>query len=215
MTLIPEDLFRLLLAILIGGMIGAERELRDKTAGLRTLMFISAGSMLFTLMSMRLSTMNGAAADPARIAAQIVSGIGFLGAGAIIREGGEIQGLTTAATIWLVAALGMGVGAGQYLFSMTAGIMILLVLLFFPSVEHFMGRLHQVQTYRITFRYSAEKMQALSDLFRSSGLRFMTLHHGRKNDEVVCIWRVRGSTAAHQAVLDALMIDPDIIAFEN
>ena len=205
----------MLLAIFIGGMIGAERELRDKTAGLRTLMFISAGSMLFTLMSVRMSTMNGTTADPARVAAQIVSGIGFLGAGAIIREGGEIQGLTTAATIWLVAALGMGVGAGQYLFSVTAGIMILLVLLFFPSVEHFMGRLHQVQTYRITFHYTPEKLQSLSAVFRSSGLHFMTMRHCRKQDEIICIWRARGSTSAHQTLLDALMSDPDIIEFEN
>ncbi|MCX6025184.1 MAG: MgtC/SapB family protein, partial [Chloroflexi bacterium] len=106
MTLATEDIVKLLLAIFNGGLIGAEREFRDKAAGFGTLIFICVGATLFTMFSMR-SRPSG---DPSRVAANIVSGIAFLGAGVILREGGRIMGLTTASTIWLAAALGMGLG---------------------------------------------------------------------------------------------------------
>jgi putative Mg2+ transporter-C (MgtC) family protein len=164
---------------------------------------------------MRLSTMTGVSGDPARIAAQIVSGIGFLGAGAIIRNQGELQGLTTASTIWLVAALGMGVGAGEYLFSVFAAVLILLSLLVFPSVERFMGTMHQAQTYHLEFVYRPEKMQELIVLFENSGLHFMTMRLLRRNEAVTCAWKARGAAKAHQRVIDTLLADPEIISFEN
>ena len=108
-NLLTENIIRIGFAVLIGGIIGAEREFRDKAAGFRTIILITVGSALFTIFS--------ASMDPGftrtRVAANIVTGIGFLGAGAIVREHGRIGGLTTAATIWLSAALGMGVGAGE------------------------------------------------------------------------------------------------------
>ena len=112
--------FRLGLAALLGGAIGVERELRDREAGIRTHLLVSMGSALFTLVSaygFHEFLASGDAvvrADPTRIAAQIVTGIGFLGAGAIIREGLSVRGLTTAATLWVVAAIGMACGAGWY-----------------------------------------------------------------------------------------------------
>jgi putative Mg2+ transporter-C (MgtC) family protein len=100
------------MAVLVGGIVGAEREYQDKAAGFRTIILITLGSTLFTIFSLSM--------DPGftqtRVAANIVTGIGFLGAGAIVRDGGRIAGLTTAATIWLSAALGMGIGAGQLYF---------------------------------------------------------------------------------------------------
>ena len=113
-------LLRLVVAAGLGGAIGFERELRERQAGLRTHLVVSVGSALFTLVSaygFHEFLVNGGAtvrADPTRIAAQIVSGIGFLGAGAIIRQGLSVRGLTTAATLWLVAAIGMASGAGYY-----------------------------------------------------------------------------------------------------
>ena len=115
-----EIAFRLGLAALLGGAIGVERELRDREAGIRTHLLVSLGSALFTLVSaygFHEFLASGDAvvrADPTRIAAQIVTGIGFLGAGAIIREGLSVRGLTTAATLWVVAAIGMACGAGYY-----------------------------------------------------------------------------------------------------
>jgi putative Mg2+ transporter-C (MgtC) family protein len=115
-----ELVLRLVLAAVLGGAIGAERELRDREAGFRTHLLVSVGAALFTLVSAyawadwSFSTPRGIVFDPTRIAAQIVTGIGFLGAGAIIRQGLSVRGLTTAATLWVVAAIGMAAGAGYY-----------------------------------------------------------------------------------------------------
>jgi putative Mg2+ transporter-C (MgtC) family protein len=116
----PEVLLRVALAAVLGGVLGLERELREREAGLRTHLLVCVGSALFTIVSaygFRGFLTSGEAvvrADPTRIAAQIVTGIGFLGAGAIIRQGLSIRGLTTAATLWVVAAIGLATGAGYY-----------------------------------------------------------------------------------------------------
>ena len=115
-----QELLRIAVAAGLGGAVGFERELREREAGLRTHLVVCVGSALFTLVSaygFHDFLVNGGSvvrADPTRIAAQIVSGIGFLGAGAIIRQGLSVRGLTTAATLWLVAAIGMACGAGYY-----------------------------------------------------------------------------------------------------
>jgi len=116
----PHELLRISIAAGLGGAVGLERELREREAGLRTHLVVCVGSALFTLVSaygFHDFLVNGGSlvrTDPTRIAAQIVSGIGFLGAGAIIRQGLSVRGLTTAATLWLVAAIGMACGAGYY-----------------------------------------------------------------------------------------------------
>ncbi len=116
----PDELLRLTVAAVLGGAVGFERELREREAGLRTHLVVCVGAALFTIVSaygFRSFLLNGGnlvRADPTRIASQIVSGIGFLGAGAIIRQGLSVRGLTTAATLWLVAAIGMASGAGYY-----------------------------------------------------------------------------------------------------
>jgi len=115
-----EVLLRIVLAGALGGAIGAEREIREREAGLRTHMLVAVGASLFTIVSayawsdFTFSQRSGITFDPTRIAAQIVTGIGFLGAGAIIRQGLSVRGLTTAASLWVVAAIGMASGAGYY-----------------------------------------------------------------------------------------------------
>jgi putative Mg2+ transporter-C (MgtC) family protein len=115
-----ESLLRLALAAVLGGLIGVERELREREAGLRTHLLVALGSALFTIVGaygfhdFLESGDSVVQADPTRIAAQIVTGIGFLGAGAIIRQGFSVRGLTTAATLWVVAAVGLAAGAGYY-----------------------------------------------------------------------------------------------------
>jgi putative Mg2+ transporter-C (MgtC) family protein len=106
-----ELLTRLLLAAVLGGAIGAERELNDQPAGLRTHMLLTTGACLFTLIS---AYGFGRGTDPSRIAAQIVTGIGFLGGGAIVRDGLTVKGVTTAASIWATASVGVAIGAGSY-----------------------------------------------------------------------------------------------------
>jgi putative Mg2+ transporter-C (MgtC) family protein len=124
------DVISLLVAAVLGGVIGLERELRGKPAGLRTNIIICLGSCIFTIISTSLS-----GSDPGRIAAQIVTGIGFLGAGAIIHSGIGIQGLTTAAGIWIVASIGMACGARMYFLALVAAFLTLIVLLLLSPLE--------------------------------------------------------------------------------
>ena len=132
MPLSDTDLIqRLLLAAAIGGLIGAERELRRKHAGFRTNILIALGAAVFTIMSMSIP----GNADPARIAAQVVTGIGFLAAGVIMQNRQSVQGLTTAATIWVNAALGACAGAGMFKVAIYAGGLALGVLLILGPIE--------------------------------------------------------------------------------
>jgi putative Mg2+ transporter-C (MgtC) family protein len=134
-----EIVGRLLLAALIGGVFGFERELRQKSAGLRTNILIGIGSAVFTVLSVELAA--GWNADPARIAAQIVTGIGFLGAGAIMRtDRGAIQGLTTAAMVWVNASLGMAAGAGRYRLAILGALITAMVLFGVPPFERLIDR---------------------------------------------------------------------------
>ena len=125
---------RLAVAALLGGAIGVERELRDREAGIRTHLLVSLGSALFTIVSaygfheFLASGASVVRADPTRIAAQIVTGIGFLGAGAIIRQGLSVRGLTTAATLWVVAAVGLAAGAGYYSAAVISTALVLIAL---------------------------------------------------------------------------------------
>ena len=112
-----EYFYRMLLAALLGGLIGLERDIHGRAAGLRTHLLVSLGAAVFTILSESISINTRAAgfpSDPGRIAAQIVSGIGFLGAGVIIKEGVNVRGLTTSACLWTAAAVGMAVGSGYY-----------------------------------------------------------------------------------------------------
>ena len=129
-----EVLLRVVLAGALGGAIGAEREIREREAGLRTHMLVAVGAALFTIVSayawadFSFSTREGITFDPTRIAAQIVTGIGFLGAGAIIRQGLSVRGLTTAASLWVVAAIGMASGAGYYSAALITTVVVLISL---------------------------------------------------------------------------------------
>src|SRR2546423_5652302 len=129
----PSIPIKLILAAILGGIIGLERELRDKPAGLRTNILICLGSTLFMSISTRVAEVLGG--DPTRIAAQIISGIGFLGAGAVLHSHGFVMGLTTAATIWVVAGVGMAVGAGFYGTAVFAALMTIVTLTVLAVLE--------------------------------------------------------------------------------
>jgi len=129
-------MLRLLLAAGLGAVLGVERELRQKPAGLRTNMLIALGSALFTAVSLQIA--KGGPVD--RNMAQIVTGIGFLGAGAIMRDGHKVRGMTTAATIWVNAAIGMAAGAGEAGMAASATAITLLILVILPPVERYFER---------------------------------------------------------------------------
>ena len=132
-TSFSEALLRLALAAGLGGAIGLEREFRHKPAGLRTNMLIALGSALFSILSIELGAGVG---SPDRIAAQVVTGIGFLGAGAILRSGENVHDRTTAATIWVNAAIGMAAGLGSYTVATVAAAITLAVLALLPVMEN-------------------------------------------------------------------------------
>ncbi|MEP6989842.1 MAG: MgtC/SapB family protein [bacterium] len=144
-TLRLDLLVKLALAVLLGGIIGFERELSGKPAGLRTNILICIGAALLMDVSVRIGLVDGKRiGDPARIAAQIVSGVGFLGAGTIMQSQGVVTGLTSAATIWVVAAIGMTVGSGLYIEGIGAGLLVTFVLAGLGSLEHWVRRARRV-----------------------------------------------------------------------
>ncbi len=198
---LAQDLLKLALAVLLGGLIGAEREFRDKAAGFRTIIFITVGAALFTILSRRL----GGADDPVRIAANIVSGVGFLGAGAILRDGGRVTGLTTAATIWLAAALGMGVGGGHYLVSLAAGGLVFVVLAVFPRLETWIDRIRDARTYEVSAEAGTGLWTELEGLVADSGLEVVRRTRSRSGSRVTCTWTVIGSPRRHDELAERLM----------
>ncbi len=188
-----DVLIKILLAIALGGLIGVEREIREKAAGFRTLIFICLGSSMFTMLSINFAGNH----DTARIAANIVSGVGFLGAGVILREQGRIKGLTTASIIWFVAAVGMAVGAGQFLFAIAATLIVFIILWIFPRVERLIGKSHETQTYNITCLLNEQVISGLEDIVSSSKL-FVYSHKLEKHDESALItWVLAGRPDYH------------------
>lgn len=127
------DVLSLILAVVLGGAIGLERQIRGKPAGLRTNVLICLGAAVFTIISKQMAT--GQADSVTRIAAQIVTGVGFLGAGAIIRDRGGVHGLTTAATIWLVSSIGMACGAGFYRLAAVSTLIAIVILIGLAQLE--------------------------------------------------------------------------------
>lgn len=136
----PDIIFRLILSATLGGLIGIERQIQGQTAGFRTQLLVCVGACLFTISSIKIYEVYGKPVDPSRIAAQIVVGIGFLGAGAIIKHGDYIRGLTTAATLWVVSAIGMAVGLGDYSLSVFTTFLTLINLILLKKIESILPR---------------------------------------------------------------------------
>ena len=202
-----ENLIKLGMAVLVGGVIGAEREFQDKAAGFRTIILITLGSTLFTLFSVNM--------DPGftrtRVAANIVTGIGFLGAGAIIREGGRIAGLTTAATIWLAAALGMGIGAGELELAGTATAVTLIVLLLFPRLEAWIDRIREARSYRICIASSnIERIDEIEGDLAACSLHVLEHHRAKSDNLIIGRWRAIGAPKNHVRFVEKMLKDQDI-----
>jgi putative Mg2+ transporter-C (MgtC) family protein len=203
------DVIKLLYAILIGGLIGSEREYRDKAAGFRTIIMICVGATLFTIASDKISDTG----DPARIAAQIVSGVGFLGAGAILREGLHVKGLTTASTIWLAAALGMGIGIGFFGLVGVTTLFILVVLWLFPVFEQWIDNRRELRTYELVHDWKADKTKNLEHLFKTHQIHIFDHKEFKRGGEVVSEWVAHGTPANHDKLVEKLFADADIKEF--
>src|ERR1700722_6267802 len=148
---------RLLLAALLGGVVGLERELRHKPAGLRTIMLISLGAALFTIISSQMASNFGG--DHTRIAAQIITGIGFIGAGVVIRERGAIMGITSAATIFVIASVGVAWGAGRPGTAVFTTLLLLVALVILGFAEDRLGLHSRLMNFRLTAAGSGGMME--------------------------------------------------------
>lgn len=210
MDLLTENIIKIGFAVLIGGIIGAEREFRDKAAGFRTMILICVGSALFTIFS--------ASMDPGftrtRVAANIVTGIGFLGAGAIVREHGRIGGLTTAATIWLSAALGMGIGAGELVFVAISTFIVVIVLLVFPRLEVWIDHIRESRTYKIIVStVNADKLDQIHEALSTHDLKVYEHHQSKTGNTIVGTWATIGSPKNHESFALQMVKDQDIQDF--
>jgi putative Mg2+ transporter-C (MgtC) family protein len=211
MNMLTDDIIKLGIAVLVGGAIGLEREVQYKAAGFRTIILITLGSTLFTLFSIAIEPNS----SPSRIASNIVTGIGFLGAGTILREGGRIGGLTTAATIWLAAALGMGIGAGQIDFVLAATGVTLIVLVFFPSVGAWIDRLREARTYKIMIcSGDIGSIDSLRKIFKECRLRVAEDHFEITEDAITSTWRTIGKPRNQKKFIDLLAKDKSICRLE-
>ena len=208
-----EIVLRLGVTVALCAALGLERELRGHPAGLRTHALVGVGAALFSLAGAY--GFGGAGGDsPTRVAAQVATGIGFIGAGTILRGERGVIGLTTAATIWLSAALGLGIGGGEYILSLVATALILAVLWVFPYFEKWIDRSRHMHVYQVTICCGGEAYARLAAAFHQSGLRVITAKRTKNADTMICTWTTVGSPKMHEVLVEAMLYDPAILKLE-
>lgn len=204
-----SEVNKFLIATLLCALIGTEREFRGKQAGLKTMIMIGLGATLFTLLSIKIGLNS-----QDRIASNIVTGIGFLGAGVIFKEDNKVTGLTTACVIWIVAAIGMAIGAGYYEQAIGVTGVTLTALLVFPFVERFVESHWTKRTYRIVKRYDNESLDNYEEYLRTSKLK---LHRGKQelsNGIISGTWTAVGTPKNHKKFVDKMLRDKKILEFD-
>jgi putative Mg2+ transporter-C (MgtC) family protein len=203
-------LFKLAAAVLLGGAIGLERQIQGKPAGLRTNILICMGSALLMDLSINLHGPDGRVGDPARLAAQVVTGIGFIGAGTIMQAKGTITGLTSAATIWAVAAIGLAIGAGSYIEGLGAGVLVLLVLEVLGNFEHKLVRARRTVPATIRTAVKADFVP-IEQLLRESGIKVVDrATYDHPNDRVFEL-RLNGPAPQFDYARSLLLQREDVI----
>lgn len=200
-----ELLVQLLLAVLLGGAIGIERELKGKPAGLRTNILICLAAVLFTSLSVRLSQGRG---DPGRLAAQILTGVGFIGAGTILHTRGAVTGLTSAATIWIVTAIGIALGSRAYVEALGATVLVMLVLAGLGRFEDFLARQSTTTRLIVHARPHPTAVQELEALIRRTGLEVVDSTSRQENVDLVVELTLRGSKRLHEEAMIAILHHP-------
>jgi putative Mg2+ transporter-C (MgtC) family protein len=222
LTLQLDFAIRMLIAAILGAAIGLEREIHEHPAGMRTHLLVSLGSAIFTVLSIYgfqgVGQGNVAATvDPTRIAAQVVSGIGFLGAGAILKYGTSIRGLTTAASLWTAAAIGMAAGAGEWLIA-AVGTSIVIFSLW--PLNRLVERMHKPGTRALRLRLEVGRLEALGDMSRlladrrieMAGINSQRMGKGRYEVEL----ELRMPQGARpQDILGAITAIPDVELVES
>ena len=200
----------ILIAAAVGGLIGIEREYHDKSAGFRTMVLIAVGSALFTIMSLSIDPKG----EITRIAAAVVSGVGFLGAGVILKDGVTVGGLTTAASIWLVASLGMAAGAGHYMLAGAVTAFVLIVLWLLPPFERWLDSLHEFLDITITIKNTDAAEDNVLDIFDECGIKVVHVRRSRHNNtERTLHIKAKMTPAKRAALSEILVVEKGVLSF--
>ena len=200
-----SELYYLLCAAAIGAVIGLEREYKNKTAGLRTMIMVSMASCLFTILSRQI----GEVSDD-RIAANILTGLGFLCAGVIFKDENRISGITTATTIWMVAALGMAIGAGYIALGLYGTILVLVILSLLTYLEKLVEEFNLIREYKMICHYEQGLSHYYEQLFKQYGLKAKHVLQVLKSDEIILHWNISGKRQRHDLLVEELSQDPRI-----
>ena len=219
-TLKLATLGRLVLAGFLGGLIGLERELKAKPAGLRTTLLICVGAAMFTHLSFQIAQLasgadGGFRADPARLAAQIIPGIGFIGAGAILHGKGRVTGITTAATLWVVTAIGIAVGAGAYVEAIGATVMVLVTLHLLQRAERFVHARRSHRRYTAAVDPGTEAFDRLLERFKHGSLYAKVERVEKAGSHVEVTFRVIGPTTDHDELMRHMIHDEGVRRFSR
>jgi len=203
-----KDIVAMVVSILCGGAIGFEREYKNKSAGFRTIILISLGSTIFTIVSQ-----HGAQTDD-RISANIITGIGFIGAGVIFKDKISVHGLTTAAVIWTSAAIGMTAGIGYHALAFCLTLITLGVLLMVTRVERIIAQLQKEQFLSVTFRDpNFHQIGNLESVLQTKGLILERMEIAKDDDHLIVIFKVSGKKELLVEMSETLATRPEIISF--
>ncbi|WP_426477437.1 MgtC/SapB family protein [Chryseobacterium sp. CBSDS_008] len=205
---IKNELLLILISVILGLFIGAEREYRNKSAGLRTFILVCFGACLFTILSIKIGV-----ANPDRLAANIITGIGFLGAGVIFKGDNKIEGITTATTIWATASIGMAVGSGYVYISLLGTALVLIVLSALTYLQNFIDNYNKVREYKIAVTDSQD-IKYCENIFKENHLRYHMLKQQYSQESFTVIWRLTGKNSHHEEVIRNLVDDPKITAYQ-
>lgn len=197
---------RLLLAFLLGGIIGCEREHVGRPAGLRTHVLVCVGAALVQITALKFYTLNpGHTSDPFRMGAQVISGIGFLGAGTIIKEGATVKGLTTAATLWVVSCVGLAAGTGLYIEAIAATLLLFIGLKGLKKIEQRIIKSNNSITIQMITPNSIGKIGEIGNTLGALGVNILGIDIQQQDSDIIIELSVRPTRSAPQAVIiDAL-----------
>src|SRR6266567_4146857 len=210
-TFVSDTVLKLIIAAILGGVIGLERELKRKPAGLRTNMFICFGAAMFTILSDRLAMQY--TGDHTRIAAQIIPGIGFIGAGSILHSRGNVQGLTSAATLFVVASIGMACGGGLYLVAAFATMLLVIALNALGMIESKVGWKPMVMTYEAQGDTAETVLENVNYVMERENLQTQWIQVGKLNEMVRLVFAVEAFRSQHKLLMDALRAQTGIKHF--
>ncbi len=209
-TIYLEEAAQVSIAFIIGAVIGLEREFRSKPAGFRTMIFICVGSCLYTILSKESNTVS-----PDRIASNIVTGIGFIGAGVIFKEGISVNGLTTAALIWITAALGMAIGYHNYPLAIVVSSMVVIALFVLEPVQRFINRLHKVKDYKIKTDDTTDALKKeMEAFFEQHEISFRCMKMNKENNEAIYLYRIGAPKHDYDIVNEFLLQHKSVISFD-